>query len=189
MPEENFFLIILVAQGAEDVAHTPFGYHFACHRCRLLDIVTGAGGHAVLAVDPFLGDPATEHHRQLGLEFLHRIAVAIAFGQVHGQAQRAPTWNDRHLVQRIVAGHADADQGVARFVISGQRAFGVGHHHRAPLRAHHHLVLGLLELGHGDHALGLARRQQRGLVDQVGEIGAGETRSPARDHPRLDVGR
>src|SRR3546814_3910454 len=48
--------------------------------------------------------------------------------------------------------------------------------------------LGLLELGHADHALALAGGQQGGLVDQVREVGAGEARGAARDHPRLDVG-
>ena len=52
-----------------------------------------------------------------------------------------------------------------------------------------HLVLGVLELLHRDQALALARGEQRRLVDEVGEVGAGEARRAARDHARIDVGR
>src|SRR3546814_6640527 len=60
---------------------------------------------------------------------------------------------------------------------------------RSALGAHHDLVLGLLELGHRDEALALARGKQRRLVDEVGEVRAREARRAARDHPRLDIGR
>ena len=68
-------------------------------------------------------------------------------------------------------------QRVAGLVIGGQLLLVLGHHHRAPLGAHHDLVLGLLELAHRDRALAAARRHQRRLVDEVGEIGAGEARA------------
>uniref|UniRef100_A0A0S6YYV3 Uncharacterized protein n=1 Tax=Mizugakiibacter sediminis TaxID=1475481 RepID=A0A0S6YYV3_9GAMM len=43
-------------------------------------------------------------------------------------------------------------------------------------------------MAHADLARVLARGEQRRLVDQVGEIRAGEARRAARDHHRLDVG-
>ena len=61
------------------------------------------------------------------------------------------------------------------------------HHHRAPLRAHHDLVLGELEVGHLDLVLVAAGRQQRGLVDEVLEISAGEARRRARELAAVDV--
>ena len=42
---------------------------------------------------------------------------------------------------------------------------------------------------HGDHALAGARRQEGRLVDQVGQVGAGEAGRAAGDDARLDVGR
>ena len=65
----------------------------------------------------------------------------------------------------------------------------LGHDHGLALGAHQHLVLGFLELLGGDQALALAGGEQRGLVDEVGEVGAGEARSAARDDARIDVGR
>ena len=52
-----------------------------------------------------------------------------------------------------------------------------------------HLVLGVFELAHRHDALAAAGRQQRRLVDEVGEIGAGEARRAARDDARIDIGR
>ena len=88
-----------------------------------------------------------------------------------------------------MARHLDSHQGMASLVIGGHLAFVIGHHHRAPLGAHQHLVLGRLELGHGHHAPANAGGQKRRLVDQVGEIGARESRRAARDHARVHVGR
>ena len=57
------------------------------------------------------------------------------------------------------------------------------------LGAHHDLVLGLLELLHRDQALAAAGGEQRGFVDEVGEVGAGEAGRAAGDDARIDVGR
>ena len=44
-------------------------------------------------------------------------------------------------------------------------------------------------VGHGDLLLGAAGGQQRGLVDEVGEVGAGEARRPPREHVEVGVRR
>ena len=78
---------------------------------------------------------------------------------------------------------------MAAFVIGGEELFLLGHDERAALGAHHHLVLGVLELGLRHHALVAPRRHQRRFVDEVGEVGAGEARRAARDGLQVDVGR
>ena len=80
-------------------------------------------------------------------------------------------------MDRIGGDDVEADDGVAAFVIGRQRLFFLGHHERLALGAHHHLVLGLFELGLRHHALVAARGNQRGLVDEVHQIG---TRKPGR---------
>ena len=72
-------------------------------------------------------------------------------------------------------------------VIGGVALLFLGHDHGAALGAHHDLVLGALELLHGHRALVAARREQRRLVHQVGQIGARESRGAARDDRGLDV--
>ena len=110
-------------------------------------------------------------------------------GQAHGDAERTPARDDRDLVQGIVARHQHVDQRVAALVIGGGQLLLLGHDHGAPLRAHHHLVLGVLEFLLRHEALVAPRGQQRRLVDEVGEIGAGEAGRAAGDDPGIDVGR
>ena len=77
---------------------------------------------------------------------------------------------------------------MAGLVIGGHLLLVVGHHHRAPLGAHHDLVAGIVEFLRCDQALAAPRSEQRRFVDQVGDVGAREARSPPGDHPRIDVG-
>jgi hypothetical protein len=86
-----------------------------------------------------------------------------------------------------VLGDAAADDGVAGLVVGGQRLLGLAHRHRAALGAHQDLVARLVEVLHA-HVLGvLARGEQRRLVDEVGQVGAGEAGRAAGDGHRVDV--
>ena len=85
--------------------------------------------------------------------------------------------------------HVETDKGVTGLVIGGELLLGIGHHHRAPLGAHHDLVLGILEFGHRDDTLVAARSQQGGLIDQIGKIGTGEAGRATRDHARVNITR
>ena len=80
-------------------------------------------------------------------------------------------------------------QGVAGLVIGGDQFFLLGDDHAAPFRAHHHAVLGLLELGVADRFLVAAGGQQGGLVDQVGQVGAREAGRALGDAGQVDVAR
>ena len=66
------------------------------------------------------------------------------------------------------------DDRVPRLVIGRVALFVFGHDHGFALGAHHDLVLGQFELGHADRAHVGARREQRRLIDQVGQVRAGE---------------
>src|SRR3546814_7295714 len=96
---KNLYLVIDVAQAAELVAHAPLGDHAAGHVGGLLDVVAGAGGDVLGAVDQLLGHAPAEHHRQLGGDLLELQAVAVGFRQVHGHAQGAAAGDDGNLVQ------------------------------------------------------------------------------------------
>ena len=189
MAEENLFLVVGIAQRAELVAESELGDHAPRPIGGLADVVAGAGGHVLGPEDQLLGDAPAERHREPGFELDLGIAVLVGFGQRHRHAHGAAARDDGDLVQRIVFRHVQRDQRVPGLVIGGQALFVLGHHHAAPLGAHHDLVLRLLELGHGDEALVLARRQERRLVDQVGEVRAGEAGRAARDDARVDIGR
>ena len=90
-------------------------------------------------------------------------------------------------MQRVVIFLVHGDQGMAGLVIGGHFLLFLGHHHRPAFGAHQDLVLGLLQLPHADDPLVLAGGQQRRLVHQVGEVGAGETRRAAGNYRGIDV--
>src|SRR5690606_22829403 len=114
-------------------------------------------------------------------------AVAIFLGQEHGHAKCTTARNDGNLVDGIVLRHDAPDDGVTRLVISGVELLFLGHDHGFALGAHHDLVLGEFELLHLDDALAGPRREQRSLVDQVGQVGTGEARRATCDQGRFDA--
>ncbi len=137
--------------------------------------------------DDFLGDTAAEQRADAALQTTLAGAVAIGFRQEHRHAQRAAARDDGDLVDRIVLGHRQADDGVTGLVIRGELLLLLVHDHGAALGAHHDLVLGALELVHRHRAAVGTSGEQRSFVDEVGEVGTGEARRTARDHLRLHV--
>ena len=83
--------------------------------------------------------------------------------------------------------HVEGDNGVATFVIGREPLLVLGHDQGAPLRTHHHLVLGVLELVHRDDALATTCGEQCRFVDEVHQVGAGETRGTTRDDLEIDI--
>ena len=113
------------------------------------------------------------------------------FGRpLDGVAERAdPARDDRDLVHRVLSGQRHGHDRVAQFVIGDDAAF---------LRNEQPVLL--LQAGNDPfdrcgeirqmHAVGAApRRQQRRLVDQIGEIGAGKARRQFGDLLGIDIGR
>ncbi len=91
------------------------------------------------------------------------------------------------LCRRIGAGSHRRHQRVARFVVSRVALLLVRKNHGLALDAHQDFVLGHFEVGHDDELAALARGPQRGLVHQVGEIGAGKAGSAASDDGKIDI--
>ena len=146
-------------------------------------------GHLLLAEHHFLGDAPAHHDGEARGHLLAAHRQLVALRQLHDHAERAAARNDGGLVHRIGGLDVERDDGVAAFVIGGQHLLFVGHDQRLALGAHHHLVLGVLELGLRHHALVAARRHQGRLVDQVGQVGAGEAGRAARDGLQVHVRR
>ncbi len=154
----------------------PLGDHVAGDFGRALDVVRRAGRDRLGSEDDFLGDAAAEQRADAALQATLAGAVAIRFRQEHRHAQRAAARDDGDLINRVVLGHRQADDGVTGLVIRGELLLLLVHDHGAALGAHHDLVLGALELVHRHRATVRTSREQRSFVDQVGEVGTGEAR-------------
>ena len=146
---------------------TPLGDHVTDNVGRLLNVVAGPGGDVFLAEDQFFRDAAAEGHGQLRFQLNLRLAEHVAFRQGHGHAQGPATGDDGHLVDRVVLGHHDADDGVTGFVIGGQLLFFLGHDHGTALGTHQDLVLGAFEIV---QKLDEAQAQTMATVGKAGGI-------------------
>ena len=84
-------------------------------------------------------------------------------------------------------GRIALDDGVTALVVGDDRLLGVRDDARLALRSGDDPLQGLLELGHADDLLVAPRRQDGRLVDEVGEVGAGEARRLAGDAFDVDA--
>ena len=92
-------------------------------------------------------------------------------------------------MDRVAVRQQVTDDRVPELVVGGDQPFLLAHHARLLLGAGDHPHDPLLELHHRDLAMALAGGQQRRLVDQVGEVGAGEPGRLAGEHVEVEVGR
>ena len=92
------------------------------------------------------------------------------------------------FAQRIGARRQMRDQRMPTFVVGNHLAIILVHDGGAH-GAQQHLVQRILEVALVDQLLVAARRGQRRLIDQVGEIGAGESGRSPRQAGDIDIGR
>ncbi len=185
--EEYFTILFRIEHGTETLGHTPLGHHLAGDVCGSLDVVGSTSRYLLGTVNQFFCQTTTVQTGDHGLQMLLGVAPAILLRQIHGHTQRTTTGNNRDLVYRVMIRDQTPDDGVTRFVIGGHLLLGLFHHHGATFRPHHDLVLRLLELGHGDHAAALTSGEQGRFVDQVGQIGTGETGCTTGNQGCVDV--
>ena len=78
--------------------------------------------------------------------------------------------------------------GVAGLVVGDGLLLEVGERHRLAALAHEHAVAGLLEVALVDLGAALAHGEQRGLVDEVRQVGAAHAGRAPGDEVEVDVG-
>src|SRR6266849_3166790 len=183
--EEDLLLLLAEGHGPELLAHAPLAHHLARQLGGALDVVARPGRHA--AERELLRRPPAEEDGQLAEEVVLRVGVPVVERHLLRQPERHTARDDGHLVDRIGVRDELRHQGVARLVVGDDPPFLDADDHRAPLGAHHHLVLGDLEVAHRDPVLVLARGEQGRLVDQVLEVGAREARGLAREEVDVHV--
>ncbi len=131
-----------------------------------------AGGD--LVEDDLLGCVATQREGQVVLELALGPHVAVLAGQHSRVAAHHAAGDDADLVHRVHVGEHAGDEGVADLVIGGDRLLALGDDAALALGAGDHAVDGLFELVHADGLAVAPRGEDRGLVDQVLQVGARE---------------
>ena len=92
-------------------------------------------------------------------------------------------------MHRVGVGQRVRDQRVAALVERDDLLLAVGDQPAPALGAGHHAVDRLFELREPDERQVVTRREQRGFVHEIGEVGAGEAGRAAGDDVEVDTGR
>ena len=137
--------------------------------------------------DDLLGDAAAHRVGELVEQLVAGDRVLVFERQHHRVAEGATARQDRDLRDGVGVAHRRRRERVAALVVRGDELLLVVHHARATLRAGHDAVDGLVEGAVVDELRVAARGEQRGLVEHVREVGAGEAGRLAREHLEVDA--
>ena len=170
-PEEDRSGIALILDWAE-LAHTEFRNHQTSEPGGFGNVVRSARRN-VLEEDLF-GGAAAQKARDSGDQFVLGHQEAVVFrGHEHvptGVAAR----DDRDLLHLIAIRQVDADDGVARFMVSNLLALFLRHAFRRFGRARDAAIDSLINIRKGDCTLVPADSQDRSVVQNGINIRAGE---------------
>ena len=175
----------LAIAGPAQAAHAVVHDHAAGDFRGPLQVVLGPRGN--VAVNHFFRQGACQENLDAAFQLALREQIAVAFGPLHRVAQGGQAaGNDRNLVDGIGVRQAGGNQGVGTFVI-GDALLLVGMHDPLPLfQSGRDAFHAFGEFLHADRLLAGPGRQQRRLVDQVGQVGADESGGDAGDFPQID---
>ena len=185
-PEEHLALHLAELLRAEALAHAVLRDHAAGDVRAALDVVGRARGD--LAEHELLRGAAAEQHRHRVLELGAGVQVLVLEGQGQRPAEGAAAGDDRHLVDRVGAPQHVAHERVAALVVGDRELLLLAHHPALALRTGQHAVDGGFELGVADALEVTAGGEERRLVHEVGEVGAGEPGRATGQHVEADVG-
>ena len=168
--EERIALLLPVAHSAELGAHAVFGDHRTCDLGRLVDVRGRACRR--LMEDQLLRCATAHGHHQTSDHLRARHQVFVLLGHGERVTARSSTREDRHLVDRVEIGHRPRGERVTALVVRDNLLLVFADDPALAPRSADDAVDRLLEHFRRDDRLVLARGEQRGLVDDVGEVGA-----------------
>ena len=113
--------------------------------------------------------------------------MLVGLWELLSQSQRHTPRDDRHLVDRVSVREKHGQERVTSLMNRRDLLLVLADDHRAALGAHQHLVLREFEVVHPHELLAVARRVQRGLVDEVRKVRTRESRRPTCKHMRIHV--
>ena len=156
---------------AHGIAHAQLHDHGAGDLGGVLQVAGGAGGDVV--EDALLHGVAAHGVGQAVQQLVARLVVAVLGGDHHGVAAGAAARQDRHFGDRRGVVQRRRHQGMAALVVGGHLPLAVAHHLGIALRAHGNAVDGLVQGAVVDDLVAGAGRQQRRLVQHIGEVRTG----------------
>ena len=92
------------------------------------------------------GRASAHQHGEHCFEIFPRVGVLVVFRQLHREAERHPSRNDRHFMNGVGSWRHRGNQRMSCLVISRVLLFFIRENHRLALDAHQHFVFGHLEV-------------------------------------------
>src|SRR6266550_7959602 len=184
--EEDELVATSVLKRAELLAHAELRDHLPSHLGRLLDVVARTGRGVATQVE-LLGDPAAEGRGDVVLEFPLGPHVAVLLRERPRHAHGHAAGDDRDLVHRIGVLEQLEAEGVAGLVVGHDPFLFLGDDARTALGTKGDLLERLLEVDLADGLFVATRGEDRGLVHDVRQVGAGEAGRDLRDPKQLHV--
>ena len=172
---------------ADSGAHAPFGHHPGGDVGRMGDVARRAGCHLPGSEHHLFGGASAHGDDEIRLQLLDGNAEAVMLREPHDEAESLAVGNDGGAVHLVGTRNQAGAQGVPRLVDRHEPALFGRQHEGAPLKAHHDLVAGGLQMLAGDEVGALPRGEDRRLVDQVAEIRPGEAWRSLGDDGEIDA--
>ncbi len=172
--QENRPAALAQLQRPQVGAHAELAYHAARRVRHFFQVVLRARPHFV--VNDLFRSATAQRRRHVVNHLRAAHQELVLGGQSQHVAQRHAARQNRDFVRRLDVRQQLAEQRVSDLVISDDRFFLVLNNAAFTLRPGYHALDRFVELGVGKLLLVAPRRQQSGLVDQVGQVGAAEAR-------------
>ena len=176
-----------VLNGAELIAHTVHTHHLAGNGGGGLNVATGTAGD--VAKDNLLGAATAHRHHDIVEQLALVLAVLVLVRQHHGNTQCRTAGNDGDLVQRQALAKFCLEQadGVTGLVDGCVVFLLVRDFEGAALTPPAHLLAGLFQIALTDGGFVAASGDKRSLVDQVGQLSAGESGGGTCNRVQVDT--
>ena len=185
--EQRFTLFVGgVLHEAQPIRHAPFEHHGPGEVGGHANVHRGATGDVVGVA--LLGDPATAQHPKGGFDVFPAVAVAVFFGQRERCPHRLAPRDDGDLVDRVGIFKKPLNDGVSGLVVGGGFAFLFFNPPTATSAAVPDLVAGFFEILQLDEFLARQGCDDRGFVDQRGQLSPREHRGATGDAFHVDIG-
>ena len=183
--QEHLMLRLTENLRTQFLAHAQARDHLARHLGCALQIVARTRRDVI--AHEFLGNATAQEHGELVEHLVLGLEEVVLLRKLQRVAQSLTAADDRDLVDRIGVLQDVAHQGVTALVVGNRGALGLGHHATLALRSGNHTLHRFLDLVHRDYGTMAAGSQQRRLVEQICQIGAGEANGHLGELLKLNV--
>mmetsp|Transcript_34583 Transcript_34583/g.75590 ORF Transcript_34583/g.75590 Transcript_34583/m.75590 type:complete len:726 (-) Transcript_34583:480-2657(-) len=179
--------LVVLRQQPHLVAHAVLGHHVPRQPRRLLQVAASAGGDLRLPKNELLRHAPPHADVQAREQLLAGDGGLVALGELRDHAERHAARHDGGLVHGEGPVGVQRHQRVPALVVRRQPPVRLADHRALALRPHQDAVLRPVQALHVHRAVAVARRLERGDVDQVGEVRAAQPGGAAGDDVQVHL--